>query len=408
MTEHCGVHAGEVHRHASALRVLMLVTNYPYPVVGGLERQAHELAKSLRAIGTRVQVISNSIAPRQTAQEAVEGIPVERIPWPKRRWARFPRAALDLSQRLYRRRREYDVLHIHQPGWFGLFSIMLARAYGKPVLTKLPGTIGMAGTTAHAWGRFKLRVLRCSDAIVVMSRESMDELLAIGFPACRILACPNGITCDDMSVSPQAGTQLCRVAFVGRLSQEKNVDVLLTAWKKVLTRVNCRCRLELWGSGPLESALRHQCSELGITDSVCFHGYVPGVREQLPGSDILVLPSRSEGNSNALLEAMAAGLPVVATRVGGTPMLMGSEWAGFLCEPGDAGALADRLLALIHDPELRERMGRALRRRVEQFFVMQHIAATYAAAYRFLATGQRDRISEASNSVVLDEAGCVA
>ncbi|OQX12629.1 MAG: hypothetical protein BWK76_17350 [Desulfobulbaceae bacterium A2] len=386
----------------------MLVTNYPYPVVGGLERQAHELAKSLRAIGIGVQVISNRIGPRQTAPETVEGISVERIPWPQPRWVRFPRAALDLSHRLYRRRAEYDVLHVHQPGWFGLFSILLARAYGKPVLTKLPGTIALAGTTAYAWGRFKLRVLCWSDAIVVMSRESMDELLAIGFPACRILACPNGITCEDMLVSPQSWNQLCRVVFVGRLSREKNLDILLTAWKKVLTNAGSRCQLEFWGSGPLESALRLQCGQLGIADSVRFLGYVDGVREQLPTADILVLPSSSEGNSNALLEAMAAGLPVVATRVGGTPMLVGREWAGFLCEPGDVDALADRLLALIHDRELRVRMGRALRRRVKQFFAMRHVAATYASAYRLLAKGQRDRISETSNSVVLDEVGCVA
>lgn len=392
---------------SSLSRVMMVVPQYPYPVLGGLERQAHELAKALRELGLQVQALSGKVEVGQPALEVVDGIPVHRIPWSRRKWLRFVRTPFDLFRVLHAQRSTYDVIHLHQHSWFGLLTILAAKLLRKPILTKLPnvGEFGLPGLAAQRFGRLKLAILLRADALVAMSRQSLAELDQAGFPSGRIVAIPNGIRLNGVrkeAVGKATAAQSCRVVFVGRLSEEKRLDTLLTAWSKMIHVDNAQATLEFWGGGPLELELRQKCRELGIADSVYFLGYVDGVRDRLSEMDIFVLPSRAEGNSNAILEAMAAGLPIVSTRVGGTPMLVGMEGAESLCEPGDEDALATRLLKLIRDRMLREQIGAAMRRRAEQYFDIHRVARTYVAAYQRLAAGQRDRVGEMSNPVVAE------
>lgn len=388
-------------------RVMMVVPQYPYPVVGGLERQAHELSKALRELGVQVQALSGKVETGQPALEVVEGVPVHRIPWSRWKWLRFLRTPVDLFRVLHAQRNTYDVIHLHQHSWFGLGTILVAKLLDKPVLTKLPnvGELGIPSMAASRLGRLKLAILLRSDALVAMSQQSLSELESVGFPLGRVLATPNGIRLDggrSLAIDETTAVRLCRVVFVGRLSEEKRLDTLLDAWSKGIHADNAQATLEFWGDGPLELELRQKCSELGIANSVRFLGYVDGVCDRLSEMDIFVLPSRLEGNSNAILEAMAAALPIVSTRVGGTPMLVGIEGAEFLCEPGDEDALAANLLRLIRDRMLRERIGAAMRRRAEQYFDIHRVARTYVAAYQCLAAGQRDRVGEASNPVVAE------
>jgi glycosyltransferase involved in cell wall biosynthesis len=388
-------------------RVMMVVPQYPYPVLGGLERQAHELAKALRELGLDVLAISGRVEPGQPTYEIVEGIAVFRIPWSRKKYVRFLRTPFDLCRILRAQRKTYDVIHLHQHSWFGLFIILVAKWLRIPILTKLPnvGKIGLPGMMAQRFGGLKLAILLCTDALVAMSRESLVELQQADFPTGRVLTTPNGIRLDRVRPVTNAivfTTQPCRVVFVGRLIEVKRLDILLAAWSKIVYAEKDRAILELWGSGPMETVLRLRCDELRLSDSVIFRGHVEDVRRQLPEMDVFVLPSQSEGNSNAVLEAMAAGLPIVSTRVGGTPMQVGHEGANFLCEPGDVDSLAANMLKLIRDPELRVQVGSVMRRRVERHFDISRVAQTYAAAYRFLAMGLRDRVNEASDPVILE------
>ena len=385
----------------------MVVPQYPYPVVGGLERQAHELAKALRELGLDVQALSGRVEPGQPANETVEGITVFRIPWSRKKYVRFLRTPFDVCRILRAQRKTYDVIHLHQHSWFGLFTIMVAKWLKIPILTKLPnvGEFGLPGVAARRYGSLKLAILLCSDALVAMSRESLAELQQAHFPTGRVLATPNGIRLGrggSVTNARASNTQPCRVVFVGRLSEQKRLDILLAAWSKVVHAEKAHAILELWGSGLMEAMLRRRCNELGLAGSVIFRGHVEDVCSQLSWMDVFVLPSHAEGNSNAVLEAMAAGLPIVSTRVGGTPMLVGHEGANFLCEPGDVDSLAVNMLKLIQDPDLRVQVGSAMRRRVERHFDIRRVAQNYAAAYRFLTMGQRDRVNEASDPVVLE------
>lgn len=383
----------------------MVVPQYPYPVVGGLERQAHELSKALRELGVQVQALSGKVEVGQPALEIVEGVKVHRIPWPRHKWVRFLRTHFDLFRVLRVQRDSYDVIHLHQHSWFGLCTILAAKLLGKPILTKLPnvGEFGLPGMMAQRFGRLKLSILLGSDALVAVSPESLIELEQVGYPSGRVLATPNGIRLNgkrNRSAYREVSAYPCRVVFVGRLSEEKCLNTLLIAWSKLIHAGNAQATLELWGSGPLEMKLRQRCHELSIGDSVRLLGHVNDVRDRLSEMDIFVLPSRAEGNSNAILEAMGAGLPIVSTRVGGTPVLVGMAGAEFLCEPGDEDTLAAHLLRLIGDRRLREHIGAAMRRRAEQYFDICRVATTYVAAYQYLAAGQRGRVGEASDPVV--------
>jgi glycosyltransferase involved in cell wall biosynthesis len=242
-----------------------------------------------------------------------------------------------------------------------------------------------------------------------MSRQSLAELEQARFPTGRVLATPNGIQFNGVQkrAAPDVTAgRPCRVVYVGRLSKEKGLDALLAAWREVV-KAQSDARLELWGSGPMELELRQLCHGMGIANSVRFLGYVDGVLNDLSEMDVFVLPSSAEGNSNAILEAMAAGLPIVSTRVGGTPMLVGKDGAEFLCLPGDKDTLVANLLKLIKNRELRAKIGVAMRHRVERHFDIHRVAQTYVSAYRFLASGQRERVNEASNPIILEETVCV-
>jgi glycosyltransferase involved in cell wall biosynthesis len=190
------------------------------------------------------------------------------------------------------------------------------------------------------------------------------------------------------------------VVFVGRLGEEKRIDDLLNAWKRVVASASGTVQLELWGTGPLQAELKALCGILGIANSVIFRGHMESVRSRLEAMDVFVLTSVIEGNSNAILEAMAAGLPVVSTRVGGTPMLVGPDGARFLVEPGDRDGLYARLLEMIEDAKLRRRIGDAMYQRIVAHFDMRRVAGTYVAAYELLAAGRRDHMGEIGNPVI--------
>jgi glycosyltransferase involved in cell wall biosynthesis len=375
-------------------RILMFVPQYPYPVVGGLERQSHELSKALIQIGVNVQVISGMIIPEHSSFDIVEGVPVTRIKWSQRKSLRFLFTSIELFLLLWSKRHSFDVIHLHQHSWVGLFTILCAKILHKPVLTKLPnvGDYGLHGLRKDKFGQLKIKILLMSDGLIAMSQASVNEIRKFGFPEGRILRISNGICLRHMSSSSKTMTTRsnpsCKVVFVGRLMKQKRLYTLLDAWKKVVDFIDDRPILEIWGEGPLLRTLKKYSEQLEISWSVKFCGHINGVRKRLHGMDVFVLPSVAEGNSNAILEAMDAGLPVVSTLVGGTPMLVGKNSAGLLFKVDDTDALASILYELMQNVEKRRQIGRAMRIRVETYFDINKIALKYLSAYCFLCQGR--------------------
>ena len=382
----------------AGVRVLMVIPMYPPPVLGGMERQAHELSKAVRARGVEVLVLSGRTAAEQPDRHVFEGVPVHRLPFARSRWLRFPRTGLALLAAMWRERRQFDVVHAHNLSWYGALAVLFAKLLRKPVLAKLP--------TAPEWafpkGSPRLLIFNRCDAIALLSQEAVDAFRGHGFPESRIFKITNGVSMQQFSVPPsgaQPSDAALQVLFVGRLDPDKGLLDLLAVWPNVVARARQQLRLVICGEGPQEAELRAAVRAGGLEQSVELKGRVNDVARELRAAQIFVLPSYVEGNSNAVLEAMAAGLPVLSTRVGGTPLLVGPAGAEWLVEPKDRPGLEEHLLRLVNDPVLRERAGKAMRARIEAHMTIEAVAERYCRAYEALARGRRDDVGAASSPV---------
>ena len=385
------------------LSILMAVPLYPPPVVGGLEKQAHVLAAELVVRGHRVLAVSGKHTAAQNSVEKFDGVEVHRIGYPAcglRRWLNRPFANL---MKLHQLMAEVDVVHVHVFSGFGLLCIALARLHCKPVLVKLPnvGESGLPGLAGLRLGRLRLWLFCRADAVVAMSTQSLQELIDIGFPITRVLTTPNGIRLTPRPTAPIPDNEVSRLVMIARLHVQKGITDLLAALGLLRVRLaEVRWQLDLVGDGPLRADVERDIVAMGLQDRVRIAGHADDVGRILAGSDVFVLPSYREGNSNAILEAMLAGIPVVSTHVGGTPMLVGAAGVPLLHEPGDVRALADRLAEMITQPALRRKMGEIMRQRVETYFDIRVVAATYERAYEKLLRGCRDDVWQGSNPVI--------
>lgn len=179
----------------------------------------------------------------------------------------------------------------------------------------------------------------------------------------RVRAIPNPLRTSstmDRAVADQPGS--CRLVAAGRLSPEKGFDQLLRALPQITARIP-NCALTIYGEGGEKTRLEALAQELGVLERVTFAGLVPDLISALQGGDIFVMPSRSEGFSNVLLEAMAAGVPVVSFDCPVGPReIISSADHGVLVPPADCAALAEAVCALWEDPQRRVRLAQQARK----------------------------------------------
>ncbi len=185
-------------------------------------------------------------------------------------------------------------------------------------------------------------------------------------------------------VSTREGPTL-RLVSLGRLARIKGFDVLLAAFAQARAHLPL-WRLEIWGEGPEREALEKMAQDLGLTGQVRFPGLTPVPSEVLRGADLFVLSSHAEGFPNALVEAMAMGLPVVSTRFGGAvDDIVQDGVNGLLVPPGDSAALAHALVRLMSDPLERSRLGEKAREVVQRFSTERIVALWETAIGRAMA-----------------------
>jgi glycosyltransferase involved in cell wall biosynthesis len=282
-----------------------------------------------------------------------------------------------------------DVVHCHHysPYVYGLLASLIAPA--RLVFTE-------HGSLSHGVPSPKRRLVnplltRRAGRLCAVSGFLRQNLIAEGFPADRLTVVHNGIepgsrpTADER-LAARAALGLPQEAFVvgtcARLVPVKSLPTLLQAHASVIARCP-QARTVIIGEGPERAALEALTASLGLRDSVTFAGYRADVRAMVPGFDVYVNTSRYEGVSLTILEAMAAALPVVATRNGGNPEVVVDGETGFLVPDGAPG-VADAISRLAADPARRRTMGDAGRRRLEQHFSLARMVEEYAAAYRGL------------------------
>jgi glycosyltransferase involved in cell wall biosynthesis len=171
------------------------------------------------------------------------------------------------------------------------------------------------------------------------------------------------------------------INFTGRIVERKGIDVLINAFAQAGNLLQSSSTLIIIGTGFDEDKLRNLASKLGITNNVRFLGHSREVVKYYQASDIFVLPSYAEGMPNSLLEAMACGLPVIASRIGGVVDVVEDGKSGILVEPGDVSGLASAMVRLLKDAELRQRLGAEARKRIVEGFSIDRIAEEYIKLY---------------------------
>lgn len=157
------------------------------------------------------------------------------------------------------------------------------------------------------------------------------------------------------------------LGFVGQLDERKGLGVLLSAFELILSRIP-EARLVLAGEGPLREMIESEVREKGWERNVVLAGFVDDVAAMMQALDVLVLPSYWEGFGIVIIEAMACARPVITTNISSMPEIVDDGRTGYLIAPGEAHALAEYAVALLHDQSLRERMGEAARKRVVEHF----------------------------------------
>jgi glycosyltransferase involved in cell wall biosynthesis len=321
-------------------------------------------------------------------------------------WAGFGREAFRLADVF--RRQPVDLLHTNNAGCEE--SAVAARLAGVP---RVLGTFHVDSTYDLTRTRSGLRhrVLEIVSnhclhaAIAVSDATSRDWIRRTRLSPRRVTTIHNGV--DPQKCAPTADRAALRrrlglpagdaiiVGGVGRLDAAKGFDVLLNAIA-VLAPQYPQLRLALAGDGPLRQTLEGQAQRLGIRDRIHFLGFCPNVNDVYGALDIFAMPSRCEALPYALLEAMAAELPAVATCAGGVPEIVAPGETGFLVPIASREALAAALGQLLEDADLRRRMGRAGRARVLAHFSEREMVTRTLELYRRLLWVSQSPIRSAS------------
>jgi len=350
--------------------VVHVCAHYP-PYLGGLEKVVQALAGFRREAGLPVQVVTADDGPPPGVAGSGGGPAdddeyVRRLP----SWEVLHTAVIPGLYRALRRTARPSIIHLHvAQAYVPEVAWAVCRRQGIPYVVHLHidvGPSGPAGVLLKVYKPLVLgRILRDAAAVVVFTPEQRRAVVTrYRLDPARVLVIPNGVGKEYFLDRPRVLPDRPTLLFVGRLAVQKNLPLLLAA----LDGVSDRFDTVLVGDGDLEPALRARVRELGLRD-VRFHGRADG--EELlrlyRAADVFVLPSEREGMPLVLLEALAMGLPVVATDIPGTRDVVHDGRHGRLVPPDDPAAFRQALLDVTGDPARYAELAAAARRTAAQY-----------------------------------------
>jgi glycosyltransferase involved in cell wall biosynthesis len=364
--------------HASGPRRPRIVLLITLAEVGGAQTY---VASLLPALADRFDVVVAAHGPGPLVDAAavsrIRFVPLVHLRRRVSPWRDL--VALVELVRLLRRERP-DIVHANssKAGVLGRLAALLA---GVPIrIFTVHGWAFSAhsglSSRLYRWADRLVRPLTTTTICVAESERSSGLGAATCDPA-RTLVIPNAVDVAAAPRSTHAGDPP-RIVAVGRLQRPKDFVTLVRALQGVPAGT---FEMVLVGEGPDRRRVEQEIVGLGLADRVHLYGECHDVRDLLAGSDVFVLSSNSEGMPLSVLEAMAAGLPVVASRVGGVPELVADGVTGILVAPGDEEELTAALRRLLDDPALRRRLGDAGRRRAKEHFDLDSFWRAHVALY---------------------------
>jgi glycosyltransferase involved in cell wall biosynthesis len=384
-----------------AIRVLRVIARLN---LGGPALHVAYLTEGLRNRGYDTTLVAGTLARGEGSMAHVaeeRGIEVEMLPDLHREISPYHdlRAARRLAAIMHRVRPHILHTHTAKAGAIGRTAALLAGKARPPITVHTFHGHVLRGYFGPVQGGFFRLVERglasTTTALVAVSPEVRDDLVALGVaPREKFTIIRLGIELEErIGADPDARERTRRVlgiapdrftiGWIGRMTAVKRTDDILLAVKLVRDSGVDAC-LCLVGDGPDREQVEKKAHELGIVKSCFFLGYQEDVARYYAAFDALVLPSANEGTPVSAIEALAGGRPVVATRVGGVPDVVRDGVDGFLVDPGDVEALAERLGRLAADPALGQRMGETGRDHVLSRYSVDRLVGDIDALYRRL------------------------
>ena len=372
--------------------------------VGGPALHVAYLTAGLADRGYDTTLVAGTLAPGEESMASIaerRGVKIEQLDALHREVGllRDARAILRLA-RIIRRERP-TILHTHtaKAGAVGRIAALLAGRARPPIIVHtfhghvLRGYFGPLRTLVFR--TVERGLARISTVLIAVSPEVKDDLVRLRVaPASKFVVVRLGIELDERvggedSARAETRRQLGLgpdafiVGWVGRMTAVKRTDDVARTLKKLVHR-GVDAYLCLVGDGPDREHLEHYAHDLGVIRRCLFLGYQEDVARFYEAFDALLLPSVNEGTPVSVIEALAAGRPAVATRVGGTPDVVRDGVDGFLVDVGDTDALAERLAELAADPERRTRMGNSGREHVRGRYAVDRLVDDVDELYRSL------------------------
>jgi glycosyltransferase involved in cell wall biosynthesis len=355
--------------------------------VGGLERVVQMLALAQARAGEEVHVAA-ILDQAHTGHPLLDtlaagGVRVHPIVFPGRRYWRERAAMLELGRRLLP-----AVVHTHgyRPD---VMNAAPAQRLGIPTVTTVHGFTG-GDWKNRLYERLQRRAHRSFDAVVGVSRPLVEQLIRDGVPAGRVHFVQNAWRETAPPLDRLAARRALGVSdggfvvgWAGRLSREKAADLLLDA---LVHLTDLPISVSFLGDGRERRPLATRARHLEVERMVRWHGVVPDAGRLFAAFDVFVLCSRTEGTPMVLFEAMAAGVPIVATRVGGVPDVVSPVEGALVCAD-DSAALAAEIRAVYRNAAPAQRRARAARARLERDFGVTPWLERYEAIYRHVSRG---------------------
>jgi glycosyltransferase involved in cell wall biosynthesis len=379
-----------------ALRVLLVVESS----AGGTGRHVLDLAEGLAARGCVVHVIYSTVrldklfTDRLAELKGVRHIalPIRTSPHP---------ADLRIVRAVRRHMRQFgpfDIVHGHSSKGGAIARLAAFGTRAKAYYT-LHGLI-MMDPLLPRWKwliylSIELGLNTWTRRVIAVSPEEQRAAVGLGFGRSKVALVPNGV--GDMRLAPRVDARRAMgvdddaivIGFVGRLVEQKAPEVLIEAFASA-AKAQPKARLALVGNGPLESEMRKLAARLDVAEKIIWLGE-RDARGVLAGFDLFALSSRKEGLPYVVLEAMAAGLPIVATTSAGSEILVIPGVNGAVVPPDDAAAFAQALIELVTDPGRMARCGESSRQRVARFTIDAMVEGTLDAYFDGLSLSRSGR-----------------
>ena len=408
-------------------RVAMYIW-YFLPLVGGAEKQCKILSEELVKKGTLVFIVTERLKGTKKF-EIINGVQIYRVSslnWLRRlpeyvrrqsnpiikkekevciskrkrfglvKWLskilthKIPNYYFFISSlwTFYKKRKDFDIIHIHESQEIACFGIKIAKLLNKKVVIKEL----ISGDLLEFKEQFLglSRRIAQADCFIAISDAISRDMISLGIPKERVKKIPNGV---DLSSDIWKNNDFPErpVICMTKINQlpNKGIDVLLEAWKILVQKHNRSPNLKIYGRGN-PNIFYPMLTDLKINNCVHFSGFAKDVRRTLLGASLFILPSRREGLSNSLLEAMSLGMPCIATDISGNQDLIQHGKSGLLVSSGNANALADAVIYMLDNPGKAKEMGYNARTTIEQQYNISYIADRYIELYRELIKNDKE------------------